>query len=775
MADTRRPSTKKAAARKPAAKKSAAGKAPAKRAPARKKAASNKAASTTARSKKRAGAVATGERRSIFWRWRRFFFLCGLLVILVVAGAGYLFTQVPLPSSEPPLLQTTFICGADVTSGCTSDNSIAQLSGGEDRVTVTYQQLPPVLINAVVATEDRDFFEHKGVDPFGIARALWANVRNESVQQGGSTITQQYVKNVYLTQERTLTRKVKEAALAVKVERELSKEEILTRYLNVIYFGRGAYGVQAASKAYFGKNVEDLTLSEASYLAGLIQAPELADAQLLFFDPRQPDQRAEADRRRRNVLASMLQEGYITQEQHDAAANAGWDNVLVRTEKSNFGTVARPELGTEYFVDYVKHWMVASGRFTDAEIYGGGLRVYTTIDMNAQQAAIDAITSTLTNADDPAASLVAVDNQGRVRAMVGGFDYANNRVNLAVGKEGGGSGRPPGSAFKPIVLAEALKQGIPLDTVYDAPACKTFPDADAGNDWRPCNYADAGQGRLNLVDATRKSSNTAYAQLMIDVGPDNAAALARRMGITGNLPEVVSLVLGTADVSVLDMATAFSTFANNGEHVDPVVVTKVTDAQGTVLYEAPGERDRVLAENVAKQVNWTLSQVVESGTGTSAKIGMPAAGKTGTTDDYRDAWFAGYTCHMTAAVWMGYPGPDVRYMKSVHGRSVTGGSFPAEIWRKFMGEAMKGYTACPPFEKPAGVPSTNDTFVPGTQDTAGTTVPPTTAAPSTASTTAPTTAAPTTSPPTTQPTTTTTTASTTTTQQQVATAPVQRE
>ena len=221
-----------------------------------------------------------GKPRTIFWRMRRVFFAVALVFVLGIAGAGYLFTQVPLPEKEPPLLQTSFFCAADVTSGCNADNSIAQLSGSEDRISVTYDQLPPVLVQAVLAAEDRTFYDHGGVDPVGIVRALWANLRSDSVQQGGSTITQQYVKNVYLSQERTLTRKVKEAALAVKLERELPKQEILTRYLNTIYFGRGAYGVEAASRAYFGKSVGDITLPEAAYLAGLIRSPETADAQL---------------------------------------------------------------------------------------------------------------------------------------------------------------------------------------------------------------------------------------------------------------------------------------------------------------------------------------------------------------------------------------------------------------------------------------------------------------------------------------------------------------
>ncbi len=309
--------------------------------------------------------------------------------------------------------------------------------------------------------------------------------------------------------------------------------------------------------------------------------------------------------------------------------------------------------------------------------------------------------------------------------MVGGLDYDKSRVNLAVGTDGGGSGRQPGSSFKPIILAEALKQGVPLDKVYDAPAKKVFPNANGGADWEVGNYADAGLGKLNLIDATRKSSNTAYAQMILDVGVDNAAALAKRMGITSDVPNYPSIVLGTSSVSVLDMASVYSTFADNGEHVDPIVVSRVTDAKGAVLYEAPNTRQRVLSEDVAKGVNWTLNQVVESGTGTGAKFGQPAAGKTGTTDEYRDAWFVGYTCSLTSAVWMGYPGTETpSYMNNVHGVQVTGGTFPATIWRKFMTEATKDLPSCP-FEKPARAPATTDTFVPGTSPrTSGTTVPP---------------------------------------------------
>ncbi len=662
------------------------------------------------------------KRRNFMWRWRRSLYLMGLMSILAVAGVGYVFSSVPLPDTDPPMEQTTFICAGEVATGCNGDNSIAQLSGGVDRVNVTYDQLPSVLINAVVAAEDRGFFDHGGVDPIGIARAFWANVRSEDVQQGGSTITQQYVKNVYLTQERTFSRKIREAALAVKIERELPKQEILLRYLNAIYFGRGAYGVQAASKTYFGVDVEQLTLSEAAYLAGLIRSPETADAGLPEADPRAKTQRDTATQRRNSVLDAMLQEGYISQSDHAKAAASGWDNVVPRSQQTNYGRVAHPELGTNFWIDYVLRWLTSTGGFSDAEVYGGGLRVYTTLDFEMQAQAIEAVTSTLNRPGDPQAALVAIDDHGRVRAMLGGLDHDASQVNLAVGVEGGGTGRQPGSSFKPFALAEALKQGMSLTTTYNSPSSMKFTDPDTGEVWKPSNYADAAMGNLNLVQATQWSSNTAYAQLVMDVGVQNVVSLAHRMGVTAELPVVPSVVLGTGNVSVLDMASAYSTLADRGEHIKPIVVTRVTDSKGTILYEADGAKERVLTEEVADSVNWTLNQVVERGTGISARFDQPSAGKTGTTENYRDAWFVGFTCKMTAAVWMGYPGQsesEPRYMDNVHGQVVTGGSFPAEIWRKFMTDATDGLESCP-FERPSMAPASSN-GPPSQAQTSGTT------------------------------------------------------
>jgi penicillin-binding protein 1A len=380
----------------------------------------------------------------------------------------------------------------------------------------------------------------------------------------------------------------------------------------------------------------------------------------------------------------------------------GWDYVLPRTEIEDYGRIARPELGTEYFVDHVRRWLVESGTFTDAQIYGGGLRIYTTLDFDAQEAAMDAVAGRLGGPDDPQSSVVSIDRDGFVRAMVAGTDFEASQVNLATGQFGGGSGRQPGSSFKPIVLAEALRQGIPLETTFDSPGKITIDGADAGRDWVVGNYGDAGQGTLNLVDATRVSSNTAYAQLMMEVGPEPVSSLAARMGISAEVPAFPSIVLGTPEVSVLDMASAYSTFANSGVHRGPWVVSKVTDADGTILWEAPTDGERVLSEEVADTVSWVLHQVVERGTGKSARISQPVAGKTGTTDAYRDAWFVGYTCEMTTAVWVGYAGTETRYMQNVHGRKVAGGTYPAEIWHDYMAQIEGRLEPCR-FERPATV------------------------------------------------------------------------
>ncbi|KAA0235144.1 MAG: Penicillin-binding protein 1A [Acidimicrobiales bacterium] len=639
-------------------------------------------------------------RRSIFWRLRRVFYLLLVLAIVGVTGVWLVLSTIELPEAERPV-ETSFVCDAATAVGsCGPDTALAQFSAEENRVLVEYDDLPQILIDAVIAAEDRDYFEHSGVDPIGIARAAYYDIRDLEVQQGGSTITQQYVKNVFLSSDRTLVRKLKEAVLAVKLEQEFSKEEILERYLNEIYFGRGAYGVEAASRVYFGKPVDQIQLHEAALLAGLISSPEDADPQ------NYPD---EAAARRSDVLNAMVEEGYITDQQAAEAAAIPWVesavapdgqeylefNVLPWQPSEGLGPVKHAEIGTEYVVEYVRRELAEM--FGEGAVYTEGLRVYTTLDLALQADAYAATTSPF-GPLDPVASTVAVDDSGRIVAMVGGTDFAGNEVNLALGAEGGGSGRQPGSTFKVFALTEFVAQGNSVeDTYYDSPGTITL-DIPGFESWKVSNYGGGGQGTLSVERATWKSSNTVYAQIMEQVGAENVANLAESMGITSDLPEVPSLVLGSAEVSPLDMATAFSTLMRDGLYVEPHIIERVEDSEGNVLYDAnsDGERRQVVEPEVADTVESVLEGVIENGTGTAADFGQPAVGKTGTTEDNRDAWFVGFDCKLAAAVWVGYETPVP--MTNVQGVTVTGGSFPAEIWRDFMSRAAARHEPCPDIE-----------------------------------------------------------------------------
>jgi penicillin-binding protein 1A len=640
-------------------------------------------------------------RRSALWRWRRSLFVVGLVGVAATGGAASVLFNLKLPPANP-LRQTSFVCAADVTSGCGPDNAIATFSAEQDRINVPLEQVPKVLVDAVLATEDRDFFQHGGVDPMGIARALVDDLRGSQSEQGGSTITQQYVKNVYLTSERSITRKVKEAVLAVKLERELPKKEILERYLNTIYFGRGAYGVGAAARAYFGKDVRQVDLPEAAYRAGLIRAPEAADAR---SNP------TEASRRRHVTLNAMVDVGDITRAEADQADRVPWsEEVIARRDRTKLDIDPRIEsIGGAYFIEAVRQQVAR--KYGDAVLYGGGLRIYVTLDPTMQKYAWNAVTSTLTNPDDPAAALVAVDDSGNVKAMIGGRDYDQQKVNYALGAAGGGAGRQAGSSFKPFVLASAVRQGISLNSKFNAPPEVVLPKANNGKDWDVHNYADEGQGVLDLVDATKESSNTAFAQLMLQVGPENVVELAHKMGVTAKLAPVNALVLGSEEVSPLDMASGFSTFANRGVHNDPTLIDRIeqVDENGatTVLEDHKPSNDRVLTQQESDLVTYALRQVVAGGTGHAANFANAVAGKTGTTNKFANAWFVGFTPKLTAAVWMGYdnpPGQKARYMNHIHGiDGVTGGTLPTQIWTRFMKNATAG-TSLGSFVTPKSFP-----------------------------------------------------------------------
>ncbi len=411
--------------------------------------------------RKPSGTAAAGGRRSIFWRGRRIVFAM-LLVLIAAMGGGFLaLNSIALPVEATPA-ETSFVCLANVADGkCGPDDSVAQYSASENRIWLRYQDMPKVLVQAVLAAEDRTYFEHSGIDPVGIARALYEDASSSGNTQGGSTITQQYVKTVFLSHERTLTRKLKEAALAIKLERKYSKTEILERYLNVIYFGRGAYGIEAASHAYFDKPSRELSLDEAALLAGLIRAPEKADP------TRSP---AEAMRRRRTVLTAMVDTHDITPAEAAAADAIPFEgHVVVRASHTNNTTVQKEfgDVGGEYITEWVRQQL--NQKFGDGAAYTKGLRVYLTIDQSQQAAAYQSIAKTLNKPGDPAGSLVSIDEKGRIVSMVGGSNYETNKVNYALGTAGGGSGRQPGSTFKPFALAAFVEQGDSVKSVYGAP------------------------------------------------------------------------------------------------------------------------------------------------------------------------------------------------------------------------------------------------------------------------------------------------------------------
>ena len=576
-----------------------------------------------------------------------------LLVLLIVVA----YASVSLPPPPDPV-QTTLVLDA-------RGGTLAELFKDENRIDVPLRDVADVMEQAVVATEDRNFYRHTGLDPLGITRALVNDLRGRALQ-GGSTITQQLVKNTYLDAERSVVRKAKEAILAVKVEQQMDKREILERYLNTIYFGRGAYGVEKAAQIYFGKPAAQLQVPEAALLAGLIRAPESADPE------RHPDV---ARNRRAIVLNAMVRSGDLEEAQAEAF------------KRAPLGTAPRPDPNTglqgssAYFVAMVRQWAVRE--FGERLAFGGGLRIETTLDPAMQAAAEEAVTSILDREDDPTAALVSMQDDGAVLAMIGGRNFQANQTNMATNRR-----RPQaGSTFKPFVLAAALDAGIPVSQRYPGPARREVefpgnPPYDVGN------YGNEGFGRIDLVEATAKSVNTVYAQLAADVGLQQVADTARRLGIDSEIPVLPSMALGAVEVSPYEMTRAYLTFATRGQRVEPFFVRRVTRADGRVVHESRPERDEVFDERYADVMNHVLSQTIRRGTGRAAAIGRPAAGKTGTTNENTDAWFAGYTPRVATTVWMGYPDDRTRTMDSVHGRAVTGGSFPAQIWARYMQAAL---------------------------------------------------------------------------------------
>ena len=569
---------------------------------------------------------------------------------------------------------------------------ITTLHGPEDRTAVPLARVSRWLRQAVVDVEDARFYRHNGVDLRAVARAAVRDLDAGRVVEGGSTITQQYVKNAYASNERSLRRKLREAGLAMGVERRNAKDEILAAYLNTVYFGEGAYGIEAAAWAYFSTHANRLSLPQAALLAGLVRSPSGYDP---FTRP------AAALARRAEVLRRMARLGHLQPGQAARAAAAPLGLRPPGSRERRYPAAWFVRWVIDQLLDPADDRFAVLGQTRQARVaslFRGGLRVTTTVDLSVQASAERAARQVLAGQGGPYASLAAVEpGTGAVRAMVGGRDYFGDRrfgrINLATGA--GGSGRQAGSAFKTFALAAAIEQGIPPEAVFDAPEQVTLKRAGGGT-YTVRNYESQGFGKATLRQATAASVNTVYAQLLLRLGrgdPDRGgqvvAATAARLGVDqSTLAPHPSAVLGALSVTPLEMAAAYATLAAEGRHAPPFGVASIADGHGRVLYQARPRAERVIAAPAAAVVDDVLRGVVEHGSGVRAQIGRPAAGKTGSTQHNADAWFVGYTPDLAAAVWVGYPQARVPMTPPRTPLTVLGGTWPATIWARFMRAAL---------------------------------------------------------------------------------------
>jgi penicillin-binding protein 1A len=606
------------------------------------------------------------------------------LIVLVLVG-GVVLAAVVLfvvlgPVSIPKELasataQTTTVYAPDGTV-------IANWHGAINRQAVPLDRISKSLPQAVVAEEDARYYSDPGIDVRSAIRAAMADLRAGKVVEGGSTITQQYVKVAYVGNKPSLSRKILEARIALEISRHLSKDEIMSRYLNAVYFGDGAYGAQAAAKTYFGKDAADLSISQAAMLAGIIHSPD-------HDSPVTNPAGAEADRLR--VIGRMEALGQLSHAEADQ----------VRADEPTLvAPVVPDDSHLAWFLDALRAQMLQ--RYGSNGVYQGGLQIHTTLDPGMQTGAEAALAAALPNSADPYGALVTIDPAtGYVKAVVGGRDYADEKFNIAtMGR------RQPGSAFKPFVLAAALEHGISPDATYAGPA-RLCPKG-----WIPgcvSNFGGESFGYTSVTDATVHSVNTVYAQLILQVGPKAVVDIAKKMGIPAPggivpsqvncrpagsdvcqtyLPAVPSLALGSASVTPLEMASAYATFAAGGVYRAPKLASRVTDASGKVLDDGPSPPVQAIPSGIADQVTKILQQVITRGTGTAAAIGQPAAGKTGTAQDFRNAWFVGYTPALATATWVGYRDTNQPLLNIEGVAQMTGGTIPAKIWSSYMKGAV---------------------------------------------------------------------------------------
>ena len=611
---------------------------------------------------------------------------------VAAALAGAAFTGRALVFGSCDLSQLRPIALGENSFLFASDGSLlGVIPSAHNRQPLQLAEISPWLPKATVAIEDRRFWDHGALDYQGIARALYADAQAGRVVQGGSTLTQELVRNLYIgSNERTFSRKIKEACLAEKLSGIWTKKQILSAYVNEVFYGRHAYGAQAGAQTFFSIGAKHLSIAQAALLAGLPQAPSV-------YDPFRHPEKALA--RRNEVLRAMLASGDITRREFGKAVVSP----LGLRPGQLYGTQRHPN-----FFGWATDQLIQ--KFGARKVEAGGLQVRTTIDLRLQSDALAAIRSVLRTKTDPAAAVVAIDPRtGAVRAMQTYVpDGRRMKFNLATQ-----STRQAGSSFKPFVLATAVLQGISVYTGFNGPPALTIDDpacATNGVLWNPHNYADETAGYMNLLDATAHSVNTIFAQLVDVVGPKNVVGVAHRLGISTPLQAVCSITLGTQPVNPLEMTAAYATLAARGRHRAPRALELVRGPGGGVIGKRNSPGAQTIPQNVADTVTYALQGVVTHGTGTAAALGgRPVAGKTGTAENSVDAWFCGYIPQLATCVWVGYPKAEIplSYVEGVAG--VTGGSLPAEIWHAFMAQAtaalpveffpqpvLEGHTVSPP-------------------------------------------------------------------------------
>jgi penicillin-binding protein 1A len=627
------------------------------------------------------------------------FLLCVLASGMAFAGGGYLgLIESVRELDEPRTYEThpTYIYSAPLSGNEDSRRVIGTIFEGQNRKTASLSEMPPHLLDAVVAKEDERFREHGGVDLWGIMRALWVDIRAGEAVEGASTITQQYVRNAYLSHDRSISRKVKEALIAIEVERKQdSKDQIIADYLNTVYFGNNAYGVEAAAETYFDKSVEDLSIAESATLVGLLWSPSTLG-----------EDRDGAQHQRDLVLMKMFDTGYVPSREYNRALEEPLPGAWPANAPTRSGFTG-PEL-TRDFAQYTRDELIR--RYGVNTVLEGDLSVYTSIDLEEQLAAREVAygpSGYLPDADDPDLALVSIEPEtGRIKTMVGDRNE-NSQFNLVTQGR-----RQPGSSFKPFALIAALEQGIDPDTKYVSEEKEYEVDVGTGNPetWKVQNYDGIERGEISLQEALWQSDNTVFADLAMNAGgrglkdgPKEIADVAKRCGITTRLPvhPKPSIALGAYEVSPLDMASAYATIANHGRRVEPTAITKVVshedDNDEKVLYVGPehSEGEQVIAEDVANEAIGIMVGDVTEGIAKDASLGdRPVAGKTGTSENFFDAWFIGFTPEVVTGTWMGYAegGQTLEYVldyaRKLHG--LSGGINPAEIWKSHTQTVLSG-------------------------------------------------------------------------------------